>query len=462
MPVGALATTVIEAPAPPRTGTPPSPLPPREVEGQNPVAAAGFVLTLIYSFALVSLASDIATLVLGVKPYLTLICGPLAILAAFASGNLLRVWNPGPGRYMMLFTAWIGLATVFAIYRAGSVRELQEFTTKQLPVFFMLTALIVNMKQVDRFYRMMGFAGAIIAAISLKYGGYSSIDNRFTLPGTTIENPNDFATHLLMVFPFCVWMLFNGSWFYRLVGIASSSVLGLIILRSESRAGFLTLLAMVAVVLWKSSGSQRAVILAACLVSAVIAVAILPQALWSRFETIFASEATAANQGSDTDSAQTLSRAEASTNARWDIFKRSLAITIHNPIFGVGPGNFAVEDADIAHSEGRRGTWLGTHNSYTQASSEGGIPAFVFFVATLIGSMRVASRIHKRTRRRPELRHISQAALCLLVTVVGFSVNILFSHLDFRFYLPLLAGLTVAFSACAEREIARRAPAAAA
>ena len=111
--------------------------------------------------------------------------------------------------------------------------------------------------------------------------------------------------------------------------------------------------------------------------------------------------------------------------------------------------------------EGHRGIWIGTHNSYTQTSSETGIPGFLFFTATLFSCVRIAANIHTRTRNKPEFRHISRTALCLLVVIVSFSVNILFAHLAFRFYVPLLAGMTLAFSMCVERELARRAPAAA-
>jgi O-antigen ligase len=112
-----------------------------------------------------------------------------------------------------------------------------------------------------------------------------------------------------------------------------------------------------------------------------------------------------------------------------------------------------VAEAATAKKEGTSGAWLGTHNTYTQASSEGGIPAFIFFTAALIGSMRLSAGVYRRARKQPQFRDLANMALCLLLTLVGFSVNILFAHLAFTYYLPMLTGLSIAFAAAAEREI---------
>ena len=67
--------------------------------------------------------------------------------------------------------------------------------------------------------------------------------------------------------------------------------------------------------------------------------------------------------------------------------------------------------------------------------------------------MRLSARVYKRSRPHRQLRNVANTALCLLLALVGFSVNILFAHLAFTYYLPALAGLTVAFAAAADREI---------
>ena len=60
--------------------------------------------------------------------------------------------------------------------------------------------------------------------------------------------------------------------------------------------------------------------------------------------------------------------AYASTQDRQQLLWRSIEVTKEHPLFGVGPGNFAQLS----------GNWHVAHNSFTQMSSEGGIPALIF------------------------------------------------------------------------------------
>ena len=175
---------------------------------------------MLYVFALFSLASEMSLLVLGVKPYVTWVAGPLAIIAALSSGRLLHCLRPGPGRWLLLFTLWMLMASAFGIFRGGSLTIMQTYVEKQLPVLIMLIALITTVREAEWFCRMLGFSGLLLVGISLKYGGIE--DNRFVIPGTQPRIPNDFATHLLIALPFCLLLALNSSRFspYKLVGIA--------------------------------------------------------------------------------------------------------------------------------------------------------------------------------------------------------------------------------------------------
>jgi hypothetical protein len=41
----------------------------------------------------------------------------------------------------------------------------------------------------------------------------------------------------------------------------------------------------------------------------------------------------------------------------------------------------------------------------------------------------------------------------MMVSFVGFCISIFFSSISYRYYLPSLVGLTIAFSAAAQREM---------
>ena len=65
---------------------------------------------------------------------------------------------------------------------------------------------------------------------------------------------------------------------------------------------------------------------------------------------------------------------------REQLLRQSLALTMQHPFFGVGPGEFAVAVYEDSKKENKHAPWLGTHNSYTQVSSECGIPALLLYL----------------------------------------------------------------------------------
>ena len=48
---------------------------------------------------------------------------------------------------------------------------------------------------------------------------------------------------------------------------------------------------------------------------------------------------------------------------------------------------------------------------------------------------------------------IRNTAFCMMVSILGFCISIFFSAISYRYYLPSLVGLTIAFSAAAQREM---------
>jgi O-antigen ligase len=144
-----------------------------------------------------------------------------------------------------------------------------------------------------------------------------------------------------------------------------------------------------------------------------------------------------------------------SSEARGYLLKQSIVYTIENPFFGVGPGQFSTYEGKSRVSEGFKGYWHETHNSYTQISSECGIPALVFYLMITISNFRLLAKIQ---RKAAQIRHqeIAIAAFCLTIALVAYSVVILFVNFAYRFYMPAISGLLLAiwFAAC--REVSRR------
>jgi O-antigen ligase len=145
-----------------------------------------------------------------------------------------------------------------------------------------------------------------------------------------------------------------------------------------------------------------------------------------------------------------------STESRKALLRSSIKFTLTHPLFGVGPGMFEVAENDEAIANGlRRGQWLGTHNSYTQVSSELGIPAFCFFVAAISLSLSSTYLLYRQTRD-PRTADIGSVSLGLHYAMILYAVTILFEHIAYTVMLPVFAGLASSLIRTSAPEIERR------
>ena len=80
-----------------------------------------------------------------------------------------------------------------------------------------------------------------------------------------------------------------------------------------------------------------------------------------------------------------------SLDARRELLTESIRVTMHHPLFGVGPGNFQ------AYTQ----SWHVTHNTYTELSSETGLPGLGLFLAILLLTFRSLKQVSETqgTRR---------------------------------------------------------------
>jgi O-antigen ligase len=111
-----------------------------------------------------------------------------------------------------------------------------------------------------------------------------------------------------------------------------------------------------------------------------------------------------------------------SAAARKELLIKSVEIAATHPLFGIGIGNFSAYT----------GTWLVTHNTYTEFGSEAGIPAVVIFLLFL----KRAFQNLRAVRSNPALK--SDENLQLFASAL---------------WAGLAAYLVAAFFACTAREL---------
>jgi len=415
----------------------------------NSIRNVGVFLLLGYAFVRFSFLSEIANHITGSRPFLVQALGlPVAALMLI-SGGLRRSFRARPAYYMVGLMFWLVLAIPFSFWRGGSVQLLLPAFETEFSMIFLVAGLLLTLRDVNRFLSMLALAGALVILASFYYG--SEDFGRFGFSFGTLQNANDYATHLLLVLPFLVLVVLNSSSAFFRFSAAISVLLGTyLVLKTGSRGGLLALVAMLGFFFLKTTMAQRAAIVATVVTMGLILLFALPRTTMQRY-LMLVDSSVEQEAASNLD----LERAVGSSAARKDLLNNSLTLTAQHPLFGVGPGMFAASDADRAKAQGKQGMWLLTHNSYTEVASESGVPGFLLFVGALVSAYLVVRSIYLRAKADARFVAIRNTAFCIMLALIGFSICIFFAAMSYRYYLPSLVGLVVAFAVAARHEMNR-------
>ncbi len=136
---------------------------------------------------------------------------------------------------------------------------------------------------------------------------------------------------------------------------------------------------------------------------------------------------------------------------------KSLQFTIEHPIFGVGPGDFSSFEGGT-RAETKHGEWQQTHNSYTQVSSEIGIPAAICYIGAIFAALFSLNRSMVRARR-DKIPVLVTTAFCCMLSIVMIAACMFFLSLAYRFYMPGLTALAIALDRVMRMEFQKAQPA---
>lgn len=398
---------------------------------------AGYLLALFYLFITYSRVIEVAVPSLRI----TALVYATALGLAVVSGGFMPALSHRIGRFLAAFAIWLVIATPFSIWKGGSVAALIELL-RNLPVYFIVAGLIWEFGEVRTAIHTLAYAILTLAILALLLGG--QMDGRLMLATGKFANPNDFAQALLIGMPFW-WLMatrYGGGPIRRLAAFPAFAVIAYAMGLTGSRAALLATAGAGLVFFLHVSFPNKLKLAAAAVAAFMLAIIVLPGSLRARYLTIF--EPDESGYQSLEQDGPSLEKALGSKEGRVALLRSSLQITFANPLLGAGPGMFQVAEQKLAEAEGRSANWHETHNAFTQASSEAGLPALVFFTAVLVLSIRTSHRLHKRCSRDPALLPLAHTALALETTLAAYTVTAFFSSVAYSNLLPTLAGLTVA------------------
>jgi O-antigen ligase len=294
-----------------------------------------------------------------------------AVLAAllgiglFITRRAFVFWKTTAGKILPVFVVWMFVSYLLTPHNENSLFFLQSVMLGAL-LFAASCGLPATVSDFKKVFGVAAAAGVVAALLGIVWGAQHY--GRFALRNGPYSDPNYYAMWLLAFVPL-IWTTFaDHKLWIRIAGIVAAALPLLIALRTGSRAGFVAIGAMAIVAIFFFSLTTRILLGSAVALALVGLVGFAPNLLRNRLN------ASAERSGADQNS----------VDARQTLLVTSLAVTLTYPLFGVGAGNFPMTVVEAGREQGKDWSPLVTHNSYTQISSETGLPGIILYLL-LIG-----------------------------------------------------------------------------
>lgn len=404
----------------------------------NPMQKIAFGLTAFFVFLLYSRLQDFVYYLH--LPGITL---GLALIMMVVTGNVRTLSKVASTKWSLAMTFFMVCGIPFSVWHGGAADTVVNLWLKALLVYAVVTSAIVIPRYCTRLISLAAFGIVCGTVIGLVAG--SGTEGRSTELNARFGDANEFAQVLLI--GMCLMLGYSvtpgRNQIAKLLAYGSVLIMLVAFFRTGSRGGFVGMITIVLFVFIRDSVATKAGILVSAVVVAVCIMIFLPGALKERYGALLG----LSSEIIPTDRAAIA--AAGSAEGRQYLLVKSLIITAHHPLFGVGAGMFAVAENSVAVTEGRaRGSWHETHNMYTQVSSEDGIPAFIFFVASIVAAFRALNRVVGLGKNSTDLVVVeaSRSAYWIRLALLAMSSSGFFLSIAYTNELQVLIALAMGLS----------------
>jgi O-antigen ligase len=415
---------------------------PTMVTTTNPMGRIGTKLVLLLLFLLYSRISDL----IGFRAYIVLSLSLVVIFLSILSGAVERALSSTVGKLLTAFTVWVLFTIPFSVWKGGSVQVLVGVWLKSFIFFVVVAGLIQGIDYCRKSMYIFAFAAVFVASVA-HLQDYQ-IGERLSFETGRLANPNDLAYFLISSIPFSLLMTTEKSKGFRLGGWAATALFLVISIRTGSRMGMIMIGTLLLAYFFKVSlGKKMLMMVTVCLLG-VVAVAVSPEGVVARYRTMFQDPEevlASVDLTENPEVAREVEMAAGSTGARLALLKEGVRLALEHPILGVGPGMFGVALAGDPRLKGTRLRYRQPHNTYTQLSSETGVPGLLLYGAALIYCLGKSYKMYKVTRVHRELQRVTNMAYHLWLSLFVFTVSGFFASYAYDFTFPVLAGLLIAF-----------------
>jgi probable O-glycosylation ligase (exosortase A-associated) len=332
--------------------------------------------------------------------------------------NQLTIRTKEVNRLLLLLLLTL-ISVLFALDRSIALKGLIEYA--KVIVMFVVMVNVVRTKGRLKALLLLVLVASIVLSITAfndyRLGHLNLAGRRIEgAIGGLFENPNDLALHLVTFLPIVIGLgLGSRNPLGKVVYFCTSLILLAGIVVTFSRGGFLGLVFVVGVLVWKLGKRHRTNVVIATVLLAIAFLVLAPGAYRQRLGTT----------------------KDESAVARTDELKRSIYLTLRHPLFGVGIGNYRL----YSNRE------QATHNAYTQVASETGLIAAVVYVLFLLAALKRARRVADTADKDSKNRWLFYLSIGLQASMIGYMVTSFFASVAYLWYVYYIA----AYIICVDR-----------
>jgi hypothetical protein len=418
----------------------------QSAEITNPVRNIAFRMGVILVFIRFSIIHQLIAYLLHINLYLLYLFGIPTLLGVVLAGGVRRTMRGRPAILWTIFVVWLVVGVPFSSWKGGSAASLNAYVRTDFPMLFVIAGLTLTWRECCTMMRAIAVStGIIMMAAKVFQDETGTFGDRLAINFGTISNSNDYACHLVLVLPFVIWVGLSSKSKVIQLGAFGAVAFGvLLVLKTASRGALLAMVAGGVFWLLRGTMRQRIALLAAGPIAVVGLIAFVPQSSLIRLVSFSSGDSGASREALD------------SSAMRKYLLMQSIVYTIEHPVFGVGMSQFSAFEGGHNVIVGTHGYWHEAHNTYTQVSSECGVPALALYLGAIFSTFLMMNRVYRQACKRTDCEDIRNTAFCIMLGLTTYCTAITFVNFGYFFYLPVMSSLVIAVAGAAQAEFASR------
>ena len=392
----------------------------------TPMGKTAFFFLWLFTISIYARPEDIFPIVGQLHLTLTLgACAAIAYIGALFSGKASIIW-PRELKIMLWLTLWFAIGIPFAYWKGGSFQLFTQVWLKTLLIFFLLTQTLLTLGRIRAILWAIVLSELAVTSYSILEPSQSHwvVDDRLSGVNLGILGWNFLGIAVALTIPFIATLfIYSRSALQTITLAAATATMFWMLILTASRGGMITVfLSIVLTWFFVLRGTARGKLVGAGLILAMVAsICVAPGVFWERMQTLW----------TDTPTTGVQAAADASQTERTAVLKDAIKYTAEYPVFGLGLGNFEVARGTQMGASG----WVGAHNSFTELSSEAGLPALILFLILLATSIYSTRQIGRTQFAGPEADELTRMSRATAASLIAFLLSAFFAHIAYEYFL---------------------------